>query len=433
MPTTLERSSQFSALRLETLTRIRWLAVIGQTVAILFVYFVMGFEFLIIPCFAFIGLSAALNLYLSYRYPGNTRWEGIQVMLLLGYDILQLLGLLYLTGGLQNPFSVLLIVPVIISAATQKISNTVVLFLWSVAAISLLVFFHLPLPWHDGNIFNLPLELKVGIWVAINATMGFMAVYTYRVADESRKLSDALAATELVLQREQHVSNLDGLATAAAHELGTPLATIALVSKEMKRELPDDSLLLDDVTLLGSQADRCREILKKISSLSSDTDENVARLSIPVLMEEVASPHREFGTKIEISVEGEKPVPKTDRNAAVLYGIGNILENAADFAVGVVNFTANWDEQDVIFTVEDDGGGFHPDMLNRIGDPFLTTRDGDNKNTGGGLGLGLFIAKTLLERNGAEIWFSNKSGQKNSGACVKIKWRREQFELPSNL
>lgn len=422
------KSSRFSALRLETLIRIRWLAVIGQSVAVLFVYFFLGFDFLLLPCFVFIGLSAVLNLFLRYQYPGNIRWEGFQVMLLLGYDILQLMCLLYLTGGLQNPFAVLLVVPVVISAATQKIQNTITLFFWSIMAISFLVFFHEPLPWYDNVSFILPLELKIGVWVAMIATMGFMAVYTYRVADESRKLSDALSATELVLQREQHVSNLDGLATAAAHELGTPLATIALVSKEMLRELSQSNPLYEDAALLRSQAERCRQILQKMSSLSSQSDENVSLLSVDVLMEELIDPHRGFGIEINVKMIGEKPRPRFNRNAAILYGMGNLVENAADFAKSKVEFSCVWNEQTISFIIEDDGDGIKPEMLDRIGDPFVTTRDGNNLETGGGLGLGVFIAKTLLERSGAALSFSNKKATVGNGAIVKIDWDRKDIE-----
>lgn len=428
MQDTKIKSSRFSALRLETLIRIRWLAVVGQSVAVLFVYFFLGFDFPILPCFAFIALSAALNVFLRYKYPGNIRWEGFQVMILLGYDTLQLMFLLYLTGGLQNPFSVLLIVPVIISAATQRVQNTAAQFVWSVLAITILVFLHDPLPWYDNQIFSLPLELKIGVWVSIVATMAFMAVYTFRVADESRKLSDALSATELVLQREQHVSNLDGLAAAAAHELGTPLATIALVSKEMLRELDEKSALHDDAKLLRSQAERCREILQKMSSLSSESDENITTMSIPVMMEEVVAPHRGFGIEIQVIAEGEKPVPRLKRNAAILYGIGNIIENAADFAKSEVKFEAKWDDDQITFNVDDDGKGFLQEMLERIGDPFVTTRDENNQETGGGLGLGVFIAKTLLERSGAQLEFSNKQSHNGTGALVSISWPREIFE-----
>lgn len=416
------------ALRLETLIRIRWLAVIGQTIAVLFVYFQLGFELLLLPCLLIIGASAWLNVFLRFRYPGNVRWRGRAITALLAYDILQLSLLLFLTGGIQNPFAMLIAVPVVVSAAAQKIGQVIPLLLLAIILSGFLVFFHQPLPWFEPGGMQFPLELRGGIWVAIVSTMGFTAIYTYRVANESRKLADALAATEIVLQREQHISNLDGLAAAAAHELGTPLATVSLVSKELMLSADKGSPLFEDASLLKSQADRCREILRKISTLSSEGDENIANLTVQVLMEEVSTPHR--GLQIDLNIEhsGEGSFPITKRNAAVLYGLGNLLENAVDFAKHTVTFRCHWTQENVTFTILDDGKGFSLGVLDKIGDPFISSRSGQNKQSGGGLGLGLFIAKTLLERNGATLSFANHGTGKKSGAEVIVNWQRSEFE-----
>lgn len=433
MKNQLLHHESFAALRLETLIRIRWLAVVGQTIAVLVVYFGLNFKFPIILCLAFIAVSAVLNLYLKNKYPDNERWQGLPVVALLGYDIMQLAILLYLTGGIQNPFCALLVVPVVISASSQRIISTVILCSWAICAATFLMFIHEPLPWYIGATLTQPMEMKVGIWSSIVAVMGFTSVYTYRVANESRKLAEALAATELVLQNEQHVSDLDGLSIAAAHELGTPLATIALVSKEMMREIPKNSPLYEDAALLRSQAARCRDILQKISSLNSESDENVARLSIELLMEEISAPHRDFDVVLDVKGEGPNPSPKIKRNSAVLYGLGNIVENAVDFANTKVTFSAKWDEEKVVFVVEDDGDGFSTELLPKIGEPFLTTRGATKRETGGGLGLGVFIAKTLLERNGAELIFSNREKETENevgvtGARVTITWQRNKFD-----
>ncbi|MCB1386976.1 MAG: ActS/PrrB/RegB family redox-sensitive histidine kinase [Nitratireductor sp.] len=412
--------------RLNTTIRIRWLAIVGQTLAVLFVHFVMEFELLLLPCLLVIGLSAWLNIFLRLRYPGNERWRGPALTGLLSYDIIQLATLLFLTGGVQNPFSILLIVPVVVSAATQRMRFTLLLFLLALASATVLVFFHQPLPWFEPGGLELAIELKVGMWVAIACAMAFTAVYAFRVADESRKLADALAATELVLEREQHVSNLDGLAAAAAHELGTPLATIALVAKEMLRDSRKGTPQHEDLTLLRSQAERCREILRKISTLSSEGDDNIARLSVPVLMEEVAEPHRYGAGKIEIDCQGDPPIPVVRRNASIIYGLGNLMENAADFARETVRFEARWDQDQVTFRILDDGPGFTPAILERIGEPYLSRRDDERAETGGGMGLGLFIAKTLLERSGAQLRFDNRQG--GAGAEVTIVWPRDEFE-----
>lgn len=415
-------------LRLDTLIRIRWLAIFGQTAAVLLVWFGLGFEFYLELCLALIALSAWLNLFLRLRYRASFRLTGQAAMALLSYDILQLSLLLYLTGGLQNPFSILLIVPVVVSATTQGFWQFVPLGALTMVAATLLVFFHLPLPWYRGETFELPLIYVIGNWVALVSTLIFTAVYAYRVAYEARTLSDALAATELVLQREQHLSLLDGLAAAAAHELGTPLATIALVSKEMQRELADDSPLREDALLLRSQAERCREILQKLTSLTDEGEEHIGRMPLSSLMEEVASPHRDFGVEIDLlpgSVTGE---PVMNRNPAILYGLGNLVENAVDFAEARVGISAGWNNDTVTIEIRDDGKGFSKDLLERVGEPFVTTRKSENRESGGGLGLGLFIAKTLLQRSGAAIEFSNATSPGEHGAIVSVAWPRHLFD-----
>jgi two-component system sensor histidine kinase RegB len=234
-----------------------------------------------------------------------------------------------------------------------------------------------------------------------------------------------------VLQREQHLSNLDGLAAAAAHELGTPLATIALVSKEMMRELEADSPLREDASLLRSQAERCRQILQKLSSLSGEGDSHIGRLPLSSLMEEVAAPHRSFGVELSVapgSVAGE---PVFARNAGILYGLGNLVENAVDFASTRVAFDAAWDRDSVTIVIRDDGPGFAREMIERLGEPFLTSRRRDPEATGGGLGLGLFIAKTLLERSGASVEFANSAKAEVPGAIVRVRWSRSEVDLAS--
>jgi two-component system sensor histidine kinase RegB len=416
-------------LRLETLVAIRWLAILGQTLAVMVVAFGLGYEFHLSLCLALIAMSAWLNVFLRLRYRASFLLSDPAALALLCYDLLQLSMLLFLTGGLQNPFAVLLVVPVVVSAATQSPRFILPLGGLTVAAATLLVFFHQPLPWETGKSLQLPLAFVAGTWVAIVSTLVFTAVYAYRVADEARKLSDALAATELVLQREQHLSNLDGLAAAAAHELGTPLATIALVSKEMMRELSEDSPLREDASLLRSQAERCRQILQKLSSLSGEGDSHIGRLALSSLMEEVAAPHRSFGVELSVgpgSVAGE---PVFARNPGILYGLGNLVENAVDFAGTRVEFTAAWDAETITIVIRDDGPGFAREMLERLGEPFLTSRRRDPEATGGGLGLGLFIAKTLLERSGAQVDFANSDRTDTPGAIVTVRWLRPGIDL----
>ncbi|ENT36167.1 ActS/PrrB/RegB family redox-sensitive histidine kinase [Brucella suis] len=411
--------------RLTTLVRVRWLAIAGQTAAVMFVALYLQFPFSVGICFALIACSAWLNLYLAFRFPANHRLNPTAASLVLAFDVLQLAGLLYLTGGLQNPFIVLTIVPVIISATSLSARDTIVLALLVVACTSFLTIHYDPLPWYPGETLNLPLLFVIGIWCAIISALGFTGVYAYRIAEEARQLGDALSAAELILQREQHLSALDGLAAAAAHELGTPLATIALVVKEMQRAHTKDPGLEEDIALLHSQTQRCREILQRLTSLSSEGEEHMSRLPLSSLIEEVIAPHRNFGIMIEVQKEeGPKPEPVTRRNPGLLYGLGNLVENAVDFARGEVTVTWGWTDGHVSVTIQDDGEGFRPEILDRIGEPYMTSRD--NTRNGGGLGLGLFIAKTLLERSGAQISFRNRSNP-GQGAEVKVTWPRSAF------
>lgn len=416
---------QSNRLRLNTLIRLRWLAIFGQSIAVLVVAYWLEFPLPVGLCFALIAGSAWMNLWLAFRYPAAHRLKPLAAMGILTFDSLQLAGLLYMTGGLTNPFSLLMTVPVVISATSLPLRLTAVLGLLVMAVATLLAFFHLPLPWIEGSPLVMPFVYVAGMWMALLSSIAFTAIYAFRVADEARLLANALAATELVLQREQHLSALDGLAAAAAHELGTPLATITLVAKEMEKVLGKDPKFHDDVTLLRTQSERCREILKRLTSLSSEGEPLLTRLPITSLIEEVIAPHRDFGISIKLKPGeriGAEPVGR--RNPGVIYGLGNLVENAVDFAHTSVSVSWTWDDASVLLTITDDGAGFPAEVIDRIGEPYMSTRQG--AEPGGGLGLGLFIAKTLLERSGASIVFSNSSGP-GEGAVVQIKWPRSVF------
>lgn len=413
-------------LRLNTLIRLRWLAIIGQSAAVIAVAYWLEFPLPVMLCFALIAASAWLNLFLAFRYPTAHRLEPFAAIGILVFDTFQLAGLLYMTGGLTNPFSLLMTVPVVISATSMPLRWTTLLGLLVVAQATVLAVWHLPLPWFPGTMLAMPFIYVAGVWLAVVSSIAFTAIYAYRVAEEARLLATALAATELVLQREQHLSALDGLAAAAAHELGTPLATIALVAKEMERALSDDERFREDVTLLRSQSERCRGILKRLTSLSSEGEAHISRMPLTSVIEEVIAPHRDFGIdmKLEPGVRnGPEPVGR--RNPGVIYGLGNLIENAVDFARSAVTVRWRWSEEAVAIEIIDDGPGYPAEIIDRIGEPYMSKRQADAG--GGGLGLGLFIAKTLLERSGASLGFSNAGGE-GKGAIVTINWPRAAFE-----
>lgn len=430
-------------LRLRTLVRLRWLAVIGQSVAVLAVTFWLGYPMLLGPCLALIALSAWLNIFLTIRWHGSLRLRPQMAGLLLAYDTVQLAGLLYLTGGLENPFAFLFLVPVTVSATSLPLRSTLALGALSFGCATALAFFHLPLPWPAGESLTLPNHYLAGLWVAIICGTVFSAIYARRIAEEARQMSAALAATEMVLAREQRLSALDGLAAAAAHELGTPLATIALVAKELKREMPDSSPHSEDIELLISQTARCREILGRLSSRDQATDEVFGRVKMSALLEDLVSPLRGSDVDIRItSIPDSRSAtlsePVFRRNPAIAYGLANILENAIDFAESVVTVEAHWSKTSVHLTVSDDGPGFDQQIFDRLGDPFVTTRPGysDAGVSDGsheGMGLGLFIAKTLLERSGATVTLSNQRPPA-AGARVTLAWPREAVDIgPASL
>ena len=416
-------ASPWRPLRHETLVGLRWLAIGGQTGTVLFVHFLMGFPLPLLECLGLIGLSVLANLLLTARFGPGLRLSPRFAALQLAYDCLQLGGLLALTGGLQNPFSLLLLAPVSVSATTLPQRATVILALLVAAIASLVSVFHLPLPWDPQTRIVFDHVYVVGIWISLLCGVVFVAAYTNRVAHEARQMADALAATELALSRHEQLSALDGLAAAAAHELGTPLSTIALAAKEMRDEVPAGPLA-EDVDLIIAQAARCRAILGKLRNLGADGGDPFATVSLPELLAEVARPYQMRGKAIDIAIEGEAEPPLARRSVGLLYGLGNLIENAAHFARSRVEVAAAWDGSQVTVTITDDGRGYPPDLLTRLGEPYLTTR-ARNLETGeaGGLGLGIFIAKTLLERTGASLGFHNAAGAEGH-ARVRISWPR---------
>src|SRR5215212_76949 len=416
--------------RLDTLLRLRWLAIIGQTIAVLVVYYAIEFPLPIWACLSVVAVSFKQKIALRVRFSLTQRLEPERAAWLLAFDIAELAVLLFLTGGLENPFAFLFLAPVMLSATALPPRITIMLGAFAVLCATVLVFVHYPLPWDADDPLELPWIYLLGVWLSILLAIGFIGVYAWQITEESRQIAEALAATELVLAREQHLSQLDGLAAAAAHELGTPLSTISVVVKELELALEANSPHIDDVRLLREQAQRCRDILSKLTELSAG--EPFDRTPLPALIEEVVAPHRNFGIDINVSMPPRSGPPMGARNPAVLYGLGNILENAIDYAQARVEVTADWSDDDVAVTISDDGPGFAPEIMDRIGEPYVKSSKRRRLNGGGettGLGLGFFIAKTLLERSGATVEFENRSFP-DRGAVIRVHWGRSDFERP---
>ncbi len=415
-------------IRLRTLVFIRWVALTGQLVSLLAVHFTLGFELPLMPTLGAVGLSALVNLLSTILWPPQTRLGDTDAALYLGYDVIQLSVLLALTGGLQNPFGLLFVVPVTVAATILSLRSTMALCALALVCISLVSIFHWPLPWGGAPLLLPPLYVT-GLWTALVLGTVFIAAYTFRVAAEARRMGDAYNALQAALDKEQRLSALGALAAAAAHELGTPLSTILLVTKEIARDLPADSPLRDDVRLLVEQSARCRDILGRLSGLSQGAlDSPFGRMPVSGLAEAAAAPHRPRDRAVMILPsplgEASGPEPEVARRAEIMHGLGNLIENAVEFSREAVEVRVGWDDKQVVIEVLDDGAGFPPGLLAELGEPYVSTR-----REKGRLGLGLFIAKTLLERTGADVAFRNRQG---GGAQVSVAWPRAALEgLPA--
>ena len=422
-------SRQARRLRLKTLIGLRWLAIAGQTVAILAAAFGFRLQFPSIACFALVGASAVLNLALRWRHPVSTQLSDRFAATLLAYDILQLAGLLFLTGGIANPFAIFFLAPVTIAATSLSQRPALGLLGLALACGTALALWSLPLPRIGGVSLSLPPIYVVGLWSALGVSAAFLTLYAYRVAAEARQTGSALAATELALARAQHMLQLDGLATAAAHSLGTPLATIALVVREMAAYPAPNEGFRDDLGLLEQSVDRCRSLLEKLAAPYELPDQEI-EISSPVELAEIAAaPHRLLGVAISVEGEGADPAPKCHRNPGVLYCLGNLIDNAVSFAQNAVVIRATWTTSTVKIAIADDGPGFPPNVLTRVGEPYLSQRDRarQREKSSEGLGLGLFIAKALLERSRGALSLANAEPPA-TGAIATLCWSRVDYE-----
>ncbi|MBV9043906.1 MAG: ActS/PrrB/RegB family redox-sensitive histidine kinase, partial [Alphaproteobacteria bacterium] len=395
--------------RLRTLSNLRWMAVGGQSAAIFIVYFGFGYALPLLISGGLIAASIVLNIVLALRYPASHRLTNREATVYLGFDVAQLAALLYLTGGITNPFALMFLAPVVIAAATLNLGNTLILAALAFASVCLISVFHEPLPWPPGERLELPTLYQAGIWASLVIGIGFTSVYAWRIASEGARMSAGLAATQLALSREHRLAALGALATAAAHELGTPLGTIAVVARELERSLPQGSTEMADAQLLREQAERCRAILARLANPEEALLGETARLTLGAFLENLVEPYRGEDLDITITlrpeVGGDAP-PQVWRAPELVHGLQNIIENAADFAQSHVRVLAQWNASKLSISVEDDGPGFAPEIFERIGEPYITSRPGHfalgetelgpttSLDKHEGMGLGFFIAKT---------------------------------------
>ena len=405
---------------------------------------ILKLDFSIFICLSLILLSSLLNLLSSFYFPKTKRLSEFQNMLLLLYDLLQLSLMLFFTGGLTNPFAVFILGPVIISATVLNLRFTIALGTVAILVVIILSFFYRPMMYMEGEILEPPILLLIGNLLAISIAIVFIALYSHRVANETFSMSQALQAIQMAMEREQRLSSLGAIVAAAAHEMGTPLATIKLISTELKHGFDSKNELDQDLTLISSQVDRCRDILRNIGRKGKD-DIFLRDMPLMVIIQEACSPiinskkkkiifslNNTFGKEIGDFKKFNQPV--LARKPELIYGLRNIIQNAIDFSQSTVWIDVTYDLKTIDIFISDDGKGYPPNLLGKIGEPFLNESNfkknfENSRPYYEGMGLGLFISKTLLENLDANVLFNNAINRKNEkGAIVKIIFDRKRIE-----
>ena len=421
--------------RLRTLLILRWFAIGGQIVAILVATRVYDLRMDAGPPAITIGAAILANLVSSFVYPESKRLSEREASAMMAFDIVQLTLLLYLTGGLNNPFALLILAPVTIAATVLHLMSFVALGLLAIVMISIIGTVAVPLQMADGTLLLLPPLFHFGFWVSLVIGVIFLGIYARQVTTEMNAMGDALLATQMALAREQKLTDLGGVVAAAAHELGTPLATIKLVSNELLEDLADQPELREDALLIRTQADRCRDILHSMGRAGKD-DLHLRTALLETVVRESAEPHLQRGRDVTFDIAPESGCdsaqPVISRRPEIIHGLRNLIQNAVDFSETRVEIDVNWSDTQVFVRIADDGHGFPQSVIGRIGDPFVRRRrgslDGLRRPGYEGMGLGLFIAKTLLERSGAQLSFANGPRRRRraegivAGAIVTVTW-----------
>ncbi len=429
-----QEQSRSNWVRLRTLVILRWFAILGQIVAVVVAVMVFHLQIEVGLAAVTIGASIVANLFSTFLFAESRRLSEREASMFLVFDILQLGLLLYLTGGLHNPFALLMLAPVTISATVLHLRSTILIGLIAMTLLTALSQWHVHLLTRDDDALVLPDLFLFGFWAALMIGVVFLGIYARQVTTEMHLMSEALVATQLALAREQKLTDLGGVVAAAAHELGTPLATIKLVSSEMMEDLGGQPELRADAELIRTQADRCRDILRSMGRAGKE-DLHLRSAPLETVVNEAAEPHIHRGKTVRFAAapdDGqESRQPVIMRRPEIIHGLRNLIQNAVDFARSSVEIEATWTERSVIIRIEDDGPGFPQSVMGRIGDPFMrgrkTTDDRARRPGYEGMGLGLFIAKTLLERSGARLSFANGAMSPNSaddwtGAIVIVEW-----------
>ncbi|MFK7941644.1 MAG: sensor histidine kinase RegB [Paracoccaceae bacterium] len=443
--------------RLRTLVMLRWLAIAGQASAVLIATQVLGMSLPLSMCALVISASVSFNIVAHVVHPAEKRLSERGTLWSQFFDLAQLVTMLMLTGGLNNPFVVLILAPVTIAATALRLQSTIWLGLAAMVSVPLIHFVHMPLMMADGRELAAPLLYQFGIAAALVIGLVFLSLYARRVTVEGYLMNEALNATQIALAREQRLAAIGGIAAAVAHELGTPLATIKLVAGELARDMEGHPALAEDVELLRQEANRCGAIMADLSQGGRD-DSHVKQAPVSAVIDEAARHHIHRGKEVIIRIDGRSLAdagerqPILHRSPELVHGLRNAIQNAVDFAKDTVWIDVTTDEADIRIAIGDDGPGFSQDILPRLGEPYVSSRArGDRNSRGGtykGMGLGLFIARTLLERTGAQLSFANGTDQLTwtaepdgrpsalrhpPGAIIEMLWPKDRLVVPVDI
>lgn len=408
---------------LETLINIRWIAILGQFFTVSFVYYGLKFEFPYYIALVLIFLSAIINAYLEVNKKKFLTIDNFAATVSIFYDLVQLVVLLFMTGGLSNPFSILIIVPTTISVTYLSRGSSQFIVTCSIIFSTVIAFYHMPLPSPQNQTLNFPKYYEIGMWLSLGIGIIFLGNYAYQLGRDNRIRSEALNKLEQELTNEKVVNSVGGIAAAAVHELATPLATISLVSKELQKQISKNNLAKDDINLLIEQSARCSSILKDIAEKKQE-DQFIAKVSPKELVNEIVfSVDNKFNKEINIINKSLNERIKMNKKTEISYAIRNFIENAIKFAKSQIEIEIDQNKKNTNITISDDGQGFQDDVISNLGQPYLKSEK-VNKNKKG-MGLGVFISKNLLERCNTKVMFQNKKN--NSGAVIKITWVNSQM------
>ena len=415
-------------LRLRTLNLIRWIAILGQYIAVATAFFWLEINFNIYLASVCILISIILNIIVSIKFLPIRTLNSNETLFYLVFDSIQLVALLYITGGLTNPFCILIIAPFIISATYLDLFRTIIIGIVSILSLSLLAFFYQPI---SSNIFEFSsLDFSsfqiFSIWLSLIVSLAFIGIYCFRVANESRKVEKALNETQIALSDEEKISDMMSLTAAAVHELGTPLSTISVIIKEIVNELDVGEKNYDDILLIQSQIKRCSEILNRLrqGDISNDNSPFINELDFPRLINEIVKDYEleEIKLNFEIDDYFKNSNFVILRKPEIVHSLSNIIENAYQYAKHSVTIKLILKDENVILEIINDGEGFPANILPILGEPYVKKNEKNHK----GIGLGLFIAKNLINKTAGKIEFRNIE---NTGASVKIIWKKDNLMI----